>query len=90
MSSGIICDKCGTALPLDEHGEDEDGEVYAWLHMSTKTGLDLDACTLSCARELLDDEKISSEIAERLEPIAAVSQAVKQGRTRGGDGRDDG
>lgn len=83
MSKGIICDNCGTALPLDDRGDDEDGEVYAWLHLEIKAGGSWDACTVSCARELLDDEAIANEIAARLEPIAAVSQAIKGGPERG-------
>jgi hypothetical protein len=79
MSKGIICDQCGTALALDDRGEDEDGEVYAWLTLTTKTDLRWDACTVSCAKELLDKPELAESIGVALEPIANLSRVLKNG-----------
>ena len=52
MSAGIICDNCGEGLAVDKHGEDDSGEFAAWVTIGT-TYKTFDACTISCAEDLL-------------------------------------
>ena len=76
MSKGIVCDNCGTAIALDDRGEDEAGESVAWLHISTTTN-NWDACTISCAHELMDGP-IKVTVEAWLEGVQSVIRAINE------------
>ena len=79
MSDAIRCDNSGTVLALDRHGEDENGEVSAWLRVGTcDRKLAQDACTRACAIELLaDGTPLADAIDAHMEGIAAVVRAIR-------------
>ena len=79
MSDAIRCDNCGTVLTLDHCGEDENGEISAWLRVGTRDGkLAQDACTRACAIELLTDgTPLADAVDARMEGIAAVVRAIR-------------
>lgn len=79
MSKSITCDNCNETLILDRNGEDEAGEVNAWIHLSTVTGAPhVDACTRSCAIALLGDDTTFTEVInDRMAGVAVVVRALR-------------
>lgn len=87
MSQSVTCDHCHTVLVLDSRGDDENGEVSAWLKVGTYDGaLTQDACTRACALALLDEgSDLCVEIDERHEVVAEIARSIREDR----DGRSD-
>ena len=79
MSRGLVCDHCGTVLPLNAKGENEFGEDAAWLHISTgvmETAWDL--CSRSCAVELLADGEVVAQVLDaELAAIAEITRGIR-------------
>lgn len=76
--NGVICDNCSTALRFDTRNgrEDSQGEFAAWVKI-TASGLDLDACSRSCATELLaDGSPLAQAIDAYLEMITDICRAI--------------
>lgn len=78
MSKGRVCDNCGEVVVTDDRGEDDEGVIHAWIRVGTLDDkLAGDACSRSCAIELLaDDTPLSLAIEERLAGIAAVIRTL--------------
>lgn len=76
MSKGLVCDHCQSVIPLNARGEADSGEDAAWVRIST-VGFDTtwDACSRSCAVELLEGE-IGAVLDAELEAITKISQAI--------------
>ena len=79
MSKGRICDHCDETIAVNDRGDDENGEIAAWLSVGTLDGaIRLDACSRSCAAELLADGSPLAEAVEaRLEAVAEVVRAIR-------------
>lgn len=79
MSQGRMCDNCGLTLILDDRGEDEHGEIHAWLRIGTLDGkITAEGCTRECARALLaDDGPLAAEVDARLEAVSEVVRAIR-------------
>lgn len=84
MSAAVCCDNCGETLVVNDRGEDEDGEIHAWLRVGTRDGaLVQDACTRSCAIALLgDDAPLGIAVDARQEGIAEVVRVIREERQR--------
>ena len=82
MSDALRCDNCGTYLDLDKRGEDENGEVAAWLKVSDHNReAEWDACTRSCAIELLGDAgPVRPVIDAHAEVIAEIARTIREAR----------
>ena len=74
MSAAKKCDHCGTSIAVDRNGEDENGEFAAWVHIGT-TYRAFDACTISCAEELLAGP-VGESASAALEAIAQVVRLI--------------
>lgn len=81
MSKGLICDHCETALALNARGDAENGEDAAWLRISTG-GFDTswDACSRSCAVQLIEVGPIGPVLDAELEVISEISRTITEGR----------
>jgi hypothetical protein len=56
MSDAKVCDYCGAKLILDGPGRsDANGEIAGWVRVVV-TDAEWDACTRSCATQLLADD----------------------------------
>jgi hypothetical protein len=78
MADSITCDNCGQTLVLGRNGDDEMGEIAAWLKLSTKSH-SWDACTRSCAHELLDGPA-GAIIDAQTEVIAEIARTIREDR----------
>lgn len=88
--NGLICDHCGEVLAFDANNgrEDEAGEKSAWISIAA-AGFDYDACSRSCATELLGDgSPMAQAIEAHMEVIASIVRTIREGRE--GDDEDDG
>lgn len=81
MARAIQCDSCGAYLGgLDKNGEDDFGEVYAWIRLSTSDREPhMDACTVSCAHKLLDGT-FGDRTTKSLLAVAEVSRVIREAR----------
>lgn len=80
MSNALACDNCNTVLPLNARGESDTGEDSAWLVVTTRGfGTSWDACTRSCAIELINGD-IGQVVDAELEAISSVVRAIDEGR----------
>jgi len=78
MSNAKSCNNCGAVLVLDAKNgrEDDAGELYGWVTIAA-AGLNLDACTRSCATELLADGGVlAATLDAYIEQIAWVTRAI--------------
>lgn len=79
MSAAIQCDNCGTVLGgLDQNGEDENAEVYAWIRLGVKGERHIDACSRQCAHELLDGD-FGRAVDAKFESVARIARIIKTG-----------
>lgn len=78
MSAAIQCDNCGAALGLDQNGEDEDAEVYAWIRLGVKGENHADACSRACAHDLLDGE-FGAWVDAKYASVARIARIIKTG-----------
>lgn len=78
MSAGLICDNCGTNLPLERNrSEASNGEDAAWIVIKTRGyGTQWDACTRSCAAALLESGPLAEQIDAELQSIAEIARAI--------------
>lgn len=78
MSKARVCDNCNETLIVNDRGDDERGEIYAWLQVGTlDRQLVQDACSRSCAVALLaDDEPLAEAVDARLAGVAEVVRAL--------------
>lgn len=82
MSRALVCDNCGTTLPLlGRNEESETGEEAAWLQVVT-TWTTADLCSRACAADFV----LSAGFAERHD---AEAQAVMEVARTIRDGADD-
>jgi hypothetical protein len=82
MTASITCDHCGTTLVLDGNGgEDQNGEVVAWLRVGNMT-YTWDACTRECAHVLLDGP-VREVVDEHLEVISQLARTIREDREGG-------
>lgn len=74
---GLICENCGTVLALDgRNGDAANGENSAWITIEAG-GLSVDACSRSCAVELLgDDGPLRPVIDAWLEAITEIARSI--------------
>ncbi|WP_375490242.1 hypothetical protein [uncultured Jatrophihabitans sp.] len=80
--NGLICDGCGEVLALDlpSGREDSNGERAAWIEIRAG-GLSVDACTRSCATELLADGSTLARVIDAYtESIAEIARTIKDER----------
>lgn len=84
MSEALRCDNCGTTLTVDHNGEDDAGEVYAWIRIGIKGERHLDACTRQCAHELLDDEAFIAAVDEKHAQVAEIARVIREHREEDG------
>ena len=87
MSRALVCDNCGVTLgPLDKNGEHESGEDAAWVQVSAR-GLNewLDACTRSCAVELIESGPFADAVDAQAEVISSIARAVRDDRAADDD-----
>lgn len=77
MSRGLICDSCGAALRVNQHGEDDAGESSAWINVSTTFG-QFDLCTRACVVALMDAPDFVAHVEEGQEAIAEVVRALAE------------
>jgi hypothetical protein len=86
MSKGLICDHCGTVLELNDRGDAENGENAAWLLISTGTfGTSWDACSRSCAVQLIEEGPIGVVLDAELEVISDIARVIREDREGGHD-----
>lgn len=79
MSRGIICDNCGATLALNRQGDDEYGEIAAWITIVVSDDLKWDTCTRSCAMEVLSSGETAEAIDAWHAAIASVAHAIRTG-----------
>ena len=81
MSHAIVCNNCGDVLVLQANGDDENGESAGWLQVAVRDGEVWDACTRSCAVELLsDDGPVRPILDAHAEMVAEIARTVREGR----------
>lgn len=81
MSKGLICDHCQTVLELNERGDAANGENAAWLRITTGSfGTTWDACSRSCAVQLIEEGPIGAVLDAELEVISDIARTIAQGR----------
>ena len=78
--NGRICDNCAAVLALDASNgrEDSNGELAAWVEI-TAASQRWDACSRSCATELLADGGVLARpIDEHLAAIADIARVIRE------------
>lgn len=77
----ITCDNCKAVLPFDSRNgeEDERGELSAWLRLGGQHGPWFDACTRSCAHELLDGV-LGAAVDAQAEMVAEIARTIREDR----------
>jgi hypothetical protein len=78
VSAAVLCDKCGATLRLDSRGDDEYGERSAWITLGVAEET-LEACTTTCAIQLLQSDDIVDALADRLEAISNIARIIREG-----------
>lgn len=89
MSTSLTCDNCGTNLVLDHASgrSAESGEDSAWVQIGTRAGTGWDACTISCASELLAGA-VTERVNAELEVVMDVARTIREEKERDGGSGD--
>ena len=77
MSDLIRCDGCLSTLVIDRHGQDADGECAAWVQIVAFEQT-FDACTTTCAVDILNDDVIQSALADYTTTVMRIATIVKE------------
>jgi len=83
MTDAISCDNCRAVLILDGPGsrEDANGEKAGWLNINLGDTTSWDACSRSCATELLRDGGPVQAVGDAWqEAVADVARTIRDSR----------
>lgn len=76
MSDALLCDNCGEVLPVNERGDDANGDSAAWLVLKSTYGK-FDLCSRSCVVEFCTHNGEFIETYEAgIAAVAAVTRAI--------------
>jgi hypothetical protein len=81
MSDALVCDNCGAVLKFDAANgrEDAKGEKAGWLNINVGEMTSWDACTRSCATQILADGGPIQEVADAWsEAVADVARTIRE------------
>lgn len=79
MSKAMVCDQCGDSIPLNDRGDNPDGEDGAWIEVRTTFGR-YDLCTRSCVVQLMEDDDFAEQVNKEAEVIAEIAGAIRDGQ----------
>jgi len=79
MSRALVCDHCGTVLPLNARGEADSGEDSGWLKVTTLNESH-DVCTRACLHEFIDRPEFVEAHEAWQQVIAEIVQVINEGR----------
>lgn len=82
MSRGLICENCGAVTPVNRSGENriDDSESVAWIEIRGGS-MTLDACTRSCAIQLLaDGTELALHVDASLEVVTDIARTIREDR----------
>lgn len=77
MSAAVLCDQCGTMLPVNARGDDEYGERAAWIGLVV-AGSDYETCTTTCAIQFLQRDDVLEALADQLEAISEIARVIRE------------
>ena len=79
----MVCDNCGAVLQFDAPNgrEDSKGEKAGWLNVNLGEVTSWDACTRSCAIELLADGGLIQRVSDEWSgAVADIARTIREAR----------